>query len=248
MMRFIKRLLKDAANGENIEFVVLLPVAVLTVVISVFGLVSSTWIASVSLAILTVIASGILGNRYRLEDITKRLPVRLSEPILRDFPTDQIRSSIERASEIWLFGVHITPALDYHRAALEDRLRCGKIIRVLTVDPNGHAVQMTARRALGLPSVERERANILANLNDLSELRTDHPQTLEIRTIDDAIWFNGYLLNPENSDGIIYLRRYTYQAGFTPKFTYRKDGDKELFDLIKLEINSLWNRGSPWSG
>jgi hypothetical protein len=246
-MKFLRRIFDDALNGENIEFVVLLPAAIVTVVINLLGLVNSIWILSIILAILTLVASGILGNRHRLEDINLKLPIKTSKAFLRDFPTKQISIDIGKSSEIWLFGVHITPALTHHRSALENRLRSGKLIKVLIVDPNGHAVNMTAQRTQGVPPVELERANIVANIQDLCELKKINPQKLEIRIIDDPILFNGYLLNPEKSDGIVYLRRYTYQAGFTPKFIYQKNLDKEWFELTKAEINSLWNRGNPVS-
>ena len=115
------------------------------------------------------------------------------------------------------------------------------------MDPNGVAVNMTAARVPGKASPQREQTNILANLIDVCELKAISPDNLHIRVVDEPLFYGGYMLNPEGSDGVVYLRRYTYQTGFTPKLIYHKGVHQEWFDLYKSELRSLWNRGVEWT-
>jgi hypothetical protein len=145
---------------------------------------------------------------------------------------------------MWIFGVHVNSILRHHRTAVEDKLRNGKTVRVLLVNPFSAACEMAAARNTGIPSTERERANIIANLNDLCELRKTAPDKLQIRVIDDPLMYGGCMLNPESFDGVIYIQRYSYQTGTRPKLTYHPQS--KWFGFIKTELVHLWERGKEW--
>jgi hypothetical protein len=244
-VKFLQRVVDDLKRGENIDLVVTVIVALVVAALNLFGTAPMGWVDPLGLAVLALLATAILGNRHRLDDIGQKLGQADYAEIMKEFP-EELDYELERASEIWLFGVHAVSALRYNRSIIENKLRDGKPIRVLLVDPNGAAVSMTAARLPGKPSVERERTNIRANLDDLCELKREVSGNLEIRVIDDAIFYGGYMLDPDSAGAVVFLRRYTYQAGFTPKLVYRpRDG--EWFRLLRSELNSLWNRGVTWS-
>jgi hypothetical protein len=243
IVKFLQRIADDLKRGENLDLFVTIVGALIVAIMNLFGVAPQGWMDTLGLAVLALLASSILGNRHRLDDIQKKLRQSGGDNVLKEFPPE-LEDDLERASEIWLFGVHVLGPLRFNRSVLENNLIRGNLIRVLIVDPKGVAPSMTAARAPGKLSVERERASILANLDDLCELKKIAPSKLEIRVIDDPILYGGYMLNPDDYDGVIYLRRYTYQVGFTPRLVYR--AKNQWFELTKTEIRSLWNRGTEW--
>ena len=245
-MKYIQRIIEDIKRGENIDLIVTVTAAFVVAVLNLFSITPTNWMNSIGLAVLALLASAILGNRHRLDDIQLKLVQTGDREIFKEFP-EELNQDIEKASEIWLFGTYVIAAMRYYRPLLENKLRKGRQIqiKVFIIDPKGFAVNISAARAPGRPSAERERANITANLEDLCELKKILPSKMEIRVIDDPLFYGGYMLNPNSPDGVIYLRRYTYQAGITPKYVYHKS-NQQWFELIYSEINSLWNRGVEW--
>lgn len=140
---------------------------------------------SLSLAIFALIASAILGNRHRLEDIQDKLNLANESVITDEYPESR-DDDIERATEIWWLGVHAMAFLRRDRKLLQEKLKKGNKIRILLVDPNGTACSMVAARNPGKISFEREKVNILASLQDLSDLKTIAPENLEIRVIMES--------------------------------------------------------------
>jgi hypothetical protein len=111
------------------------------------------------------------------------------------------------------------------RAQLESKVKRGRHVRVWLVDPAGHACSMVAARSPGKLSIEREQANIRASLNDLMDLKNTLASKLQIKVIDDALMYGGYIINPDSRDGVIYIQRYSYQTGVRPKFIYHSESE-----------------------
>jgi len=68
-MVFLKRILDDIKHGENIDLYVTVILAIIISILNAIGLANSALLSSISLAILALLASAILGNRHRLDDI-----------------------------------------------------------------------------------------------------------------------------------------------------------------------------------
>jgi hypothetical protein len=134
--------------------------------------------------------------------------------ITTDFPST-IEDHFKKATEIWIIGVNANAALKYSfRNVIESKLKRGEgSIKILLVNPGSPACEMAAARVPGRLSVEREKANILANLSDLYDLKKLSPKRLEVRVIDDPLMYGCYMLNLEKISGAIYYRRYSYQMG-----------------------------------
>lgn len=242
-MNSLKRILEDIKRGENIDLYLTVVMAIVVAVLNLFGFASSALLSSLSLAIFALIASAILGNRHRLDDIQDKLITDGGTKITDTYPESR-DEDVANASEIWWFGVHAIVFLRKYRKVIEQKIKKGIKVHVLLVDPDGKSLGMVAARNPGKPSTDREKASILTSLSDLCELKAIAPAKLEIRIIDDPIMYGGCMLNPDKANGIIYIQRYTYQTGIRPRFTYRPKS--EWFEFTKSEILSLWNRGKEW--
>ena len=246
-MVFLKRILDDIKRGENIDLYVTVTLAIIISILNAIGLANSALLSSISLAILALLASAILGNRHRLDDINEKLDKGNDKIISTEFPTNAA-DDFRRASEIWIVGVNANAALKYnYRTIIQEKLKAGDCkIKILLVDPDSPACEMAAARVPGKLSIERERANIFANLNDLCDLRKLNPDKIEVRVVNDPLMYGCYILDPDKIHGVIYYRRYSYQMGRKPKLLYRPAGN-EWYDFIKAEVKMLWQMGKEWN-
>ncbi len=242
-MKILQQIVDDIKQGENLDLYLTIATALVVAGLNLLSITPPNLLNSLMLAIFAIIASSLVGNRHRLDRIQKKLGETNKDVILKEYP-DELENEIERANELWIIGVHAIAFLRSYRSSVEIKLKKGKSIRVLMVDPDGHASSMVAARNPGKLSIEREKANIIASLNDLMELKTIAPSKLQIRVIDDPLMYGGYMINPENRDGAIYIQRYSYQTGVRPKFIYYPES--EWFGFVKSEFQSLWNRGKDW--
>jgi hypothetical protein len=242
-MKFWRRVLEDLVRGENIDLYATVLLAFVAAAINVFGVAPQGLITSLGIAAIALIASAILGNRYRIEDIQKYIRQDLSNKILREFP-DTIDKDVANASEFWYIGVNATVTLRNYRSLFEEKARAGRKLHFLLVDPKGSACAMSAARSPGKPYVDREKINIISNLDDLCEIRKLSPSNVKVRVIDDPLAYGGFVINPDQPEGVMYILRYSYQAVIRPKFVFRP-GD-EWYNFTRAEINSLWERGVDW--
>ena len=243
-MKILHRIVDDLKRGESIDLYATIAVALLVVMLNLFGVVPQDWLVSLTLAVLAIIAGAILGNRQRLEGIHEKLGQAQETKILYDWP-DEYKDDLENASEIWLIGVHLGGTVRNRRLFFKDKLQKGIIIRALLVNPDSAACAVAAARIPGDLSIERERLLISATLNDLCELKKVAPDKLEIRVVDDPMPYGGYMFNPEKPNGAIYLKRYSFKTEIRARLVYRPKS-QEWFNLIKTEIYTLWQYASEW--
>jgi len=246
-MVFLKRIVDDIKRGENIDLYVTVILAIIVSVLNAIGIGNSALQNSLILAVLALLASAILGNRHRLDDINEKLDKDSDNQINSDFPASAL-DDFKRASEIWIVGVNANAALKYsYRTAIQEKLKKGEsTVKVLLVDPNSPACEMAAARTPGKLSIDREKANIIANLSDLGDLKKLYPKRIEVRVINDPLMYGAYVLDPDKPHGVIYYRRYSYQMGIKPKSFYRP-ANSEWYDFLKTEVKMLWQMGKDWN-
>ena len=244
LKRSLRRSFQEIRRGENIELHIAPILAIGLVVADLLDLPVGEYVASLTLAVLALLVCAMLANRRRLEDIRGDL-VQIAEPgILASFP-DELEYDLKKASDIWLLGVHASSTLGHRYALLKSKLQAGAIIRALVVDPDSPACAMAAARHPDKPSIARERVLIGASLSSLRELKATSLGKLQIRVINDPLPYGGFMLDPEELEGAIYLKRYSFRAGLRPILIYRPE-NRHWFDFIKSEINALWDYGTEW--
>jgi hypothetical protein len=240
--------LEDIQNGENIDIYVTATVAVILAVLNVLGIVPSSKILPVNLAVLALVTLTILGNRHRLEEMATKVSLLAGQStFLEEFPAE-FAVHLEEATNVWLTGTHYSSAMTAYYHIFEQKVQRGGTLRVLLLDPSGEAYKMAAMRFPGKVGAEQERLRIQSTLTTLSELQKLAPQRVEIRVIDFLVEYTAYLLDPETQHGMIYLERYTFKTSGgarKPKFVYsRREG--RWFEHIVTEFEHLWDNSTPW--
>jgi len=248
-MKMFQRVVDDIRGGENIDLYVTVAAAIGLAAMNAVGVVQVALLWPLNLAILALLATTILGNRHRLEEIGTAIasfPAQ-SIPFVEEFPVD-FALRLDEARELWLTGTHHSAALTAYYQVLEKKVRAGGTLKFLLVAPDGAASKMAAMRFPGRVNPDQERMRIQSSLETLASLREIAPERVEIRTIDFLVDYTAYLLDPEAPHGVIYLERYTYKTSGgsrKPKFVYhRRDG--RWFEHVRAEVLHLWDSATPW--
>lgn len=247
-MKFLRRIWTDVQRGENVDLYVTVFAAILLVILNLLGVVPSTMLTPLTLAVLGLLALATLSNRYQFEGLVKQI-TKGSTALFQENVAATFASDLQSASEIWFVGVSLSRTVKSHYSLLENLLRKGATIRVLLVDPeSSDTVSLIAKREYGERfSDERIRSLIRGTMEDLCSLKKIAPDKLTIRVIQYPLGFGAVATNPMSSTGALYLEHYSYKmaGGSLPKFTI-KPQDGQWYDFYRTEVEMLWKDGVDW--
>lgn len=250
-MQFLERIWKDIKRGENVDLYATVGVAFVLVLLNIFSNTVAGWIAPLTLAVLGLLAIANLGNRYRLEELLDKIDRSVEPFFLSDHPA-RIKQDVEAARELWMVGVTLNRTVKEGFASysiLEEKLRKGHSIRVMLIHPEGAAAEVVSGRYI-VPArrdIARTSANIHETLDILCSLCKIGPGKIEIRTIQSALTYGAFAVNPNGKNAVLYLEHYPFRtvSSSQPKFVLRPS-DGEWFDLFRKELHALWEAGTPW--
>jgi hypothetical protein len=245
-MRLFRRIWSDIRRGENIDLYVAVPLAIGLAIFSMFGVAPSNLITPITLIILSLIATALLGNRHVVKELSEKLSPSTNTLFLKDLPPI-FEDDFEKATEMWMVGVSLTTIIRIHYSIMERKLRKGYKLKALLVHPDGPAIEMAEMRAYGRINVERAKNEIVHSLEDLCELKRIAPNNLEIRTIEHPLGHGLVAIEPETSSGKLYIQNYPFKtpAGSRPKFIIEAS-DSSWYDFYKQEFYNLWEHGVEW--
>lgn len=245
-MKFLDRIWSDVQRGENIEMYITIVLALVLAVFNVVGIASSSWIAPLTLVVLSALALSNIKIQHDFDLLFKKLSRSASSFFLEKFP-ESINSDIEEATELWLVGVTLTYTISQQYLRIEHLLQEGSNVKVLLVHPEGPALEMAEDRAYLQSSPERRRNVIHGSVEDFCTLRSIAPDKLEIRTIRNPMSHGIIAVNPDLVSGVFYIANYPFKVGggSRPKFILRAS-DGHWYDFYKKELLMLWNNGIEW--
>jgi hypothetical protein len=244
-MKTLQRIWKDIKRGENIDVYLTIVISFVLGILNLFGLASSTWLFSAILAVLGILAISALRTEHHFEEVVE-YQARSKDIFMYDFPAT-LQEDISKATELLLIGVTLTRTIKTYYSEFQSKLNKGHIIKVLLIDPECQAVEMAEMRNFGRADPDRTRNDIRANIMDLCELKKNAPDRMMIRTIQNPLTHGVIAINPESSQGILYMENYPYRTlgGSKPKYVLRA-GIDEWYLFFKEEAQILWNNGRDW--
>jgi len=246
-MESIKRIWDDIRRGENIDLYVAVPLALAIAILGIFGKTSPELIASITLLILSLLATSLLANRHAVKELSKKLSETSETFFFRELSETAFESDFEKATDLWLVGVSLTTVVRVHYSLIEKKLRAGSSVKALLVHPEGAAIEMAETRVYGRTNFERAKGEIRNTLHDLCDLQQSTKGKIEIRTIQNPLGHGVIAMNPETASGIIYIQNYPFktEGGSRPKYILRaKDG--QWYDFFRKELYNLWEHGVEW--
>lgn len=242
-MKYLNRLWKDIKQGENIDLYLTIIAGIVLAFLNIFGITSSSWLSSLTLAILALLAYAMLGNRHQIDELTQS-----AETIFqREWPENNKQNDIKNSKDLLMIGVSLKRTIKDSYTLFEEKLRQGCAIRVLLTYPDGPALRMVASRTYYNVDVGRTRKGVHDTLEKLHYLKQTTSGDLQIRTINYPASIGGFFIDTTTSHGILYLEHYTYKVPDEdmPKIVLRRK-DGYWYDYFSQQVEVLWNNGIDW--
>ncbi len=242
-MKLIRRIWNNIRRGENIDLYVTVVAALVLATLNILGKASQTWVTSLTLALLALIAISLLVNRDRLERIAQT-----TEGVLkREWPKDELLENIKEAKDILLIGVSLSRTVRNNLPLFDKKLQQDASIRILLVAPTSPAAGIAASRLPAGVNIERTQLDIESTLKSLCNLQNKYPK-LEIRTLNNPMTFGGNFLDASTSNGRIYLEYYSFKMSEEniPKLVFRPV-DKYWYDYCSQQAELLWKNADNYS-
>ncbi|ESA38465.1 hypothetical protein N836_31485 [Leptolyngbya sp. Heron Island J] len=247
MEALIVRIVKEIRRGENIDLYIAIVTAIALLILGIFGISNPSWIASINISVLILITVSLLGNRYRIENIQKKLSESSHGVFQEKFPED-FEESISQAQELWIVGINLGTTSSIYFKNFRRILESRRKIKILILEPNGVANSLGAARYDMQTSSQWHRIKILESITIFCRLKEKNPEFLEIRTIDYIPSFGFFGVDPESSKGTLYIEHYGYRLreGDLPRVVLRPK-DSAWYVLFQEQLFTLWNDGNEWN-
>jgi hypothetical protein len=248
--RVLNHIWEDIKRGENIDLYITVSAAIVLAIVNVSGFSTVSYLPTITLAILALLAISSLGNRYRLDRILQGETI--NEVFLYDYPDDYEKRIIE-AKEVIFVGVNLRRTVFRLTTKITQKLEDGHQIMVLLVHPDGIGNSAATLRLFEKNAYDRvteqEHSKVIKMvLEHLTSKKKGQPKAnLEIKTIDYPLHFGAVATDPNSPHATIYIEHYNFKMrqDDLPKMVLTRN-DGPWFDHYKLQIDTLWEKASYW--
>lgn len=195
----------------------------------------------------------------RIEKLVSKLEMA-ERPSAKDFfsETPKIDPYIAEAKKIDLCGVSLTSTINKQLTRLRERLQEGANVRLLVVNPNSLAVQMSTLRSeeddieyfqKRMDSTFKDIDYLFRNLRDY-KLDGDDSQkgTLEVRLLSYAPSFGLSSFEIGSSNKLLFVELYPHHAGYgsPPHFKLTPQNDGDWFEYFSNQFDVMWAEATDW--
>jgi len=241
-MKVLKTIWRDIRQGENIDSYVAIIAALSLSILSISGFANQGLLASVTLAVLALLAITNLGNRHRLDAVLNSN----SDDILMQKNPETLQADLERAKELWLFGYNLTRTIVNYSTLIDEKLEHGGKVKVLVLDPSGEALLFATQTLYYPMTVDQHRERINASLANLREIAKSKKSSVEVRLIDYPLAFGINAMDISASNGRIYIKTYEYKSKTQGPHLLFSPRDEYWYDYYKGQLLALWNDAKPY--
>lgn len=246
MISQFRRIVDDVRNGDNIENYIIILLALIIVILDIFNFASTDIISEITLAVLALIAFGRITDQRRIEEINIKISQISQSRFLNKYP-ESLVEDMRTTPELWIFGITLSRTINNHYILFKQKLEQGANIKILLVTPGSPATDMAAFRD------RRERTQKVyddaarQNLRDFCKLREQTNGNLEFRTINLLLSFGYYAMEPDATNGRIYVEHYAFksEAGDVPKMLLTQT-DGYVYEAYCAQLHRLWDQASEW--
>jgi len=247
MMELPKTVIQDIREGKNLEVYLTLVVALVLLLLDVFGVVSTEALAAGTLATLALLAFSVLQNREQMQNLSEIAEQAISgRPSADSFFWERQRrldEYFEKADFIGAVGMTLSTTIAEYEQVFKERLALGAHVRIMTIDPSSPAPQQAIDRSADIvgttfftdllrPTIDR-----LCSLADT----TNTSAVLELGLLSFIPSFGLILVDPDKPHGRIIVEIYQHKsAGLHPTFELTPRRDKQWYRFFRNQFDLLW--------
>ena len=248
LRRFVRWINADVRSGENTDLWILAVSSVVFTFLGAFGVASVQVLASVILALLSLVAISQIRSRHQISTVAASVVRDRTSLFQRNFPEDY-NSLREYSTHSYFFaGLSMQRTLPIMRVHIERILDNGGLVRVLLPNPD-NAQLMTMISKTGTPNEDSRRAatNIRYTIDLCAEIARGGRRPL-VRTVEYLPRLGINALDLDQPGAIIMIQMYQFmpQNDSAPIFTITRT-DGHWFDHFHDEIERLWAHGKEWN-
>jgi hypothetical protein len=174
-------------------------------------------------------------------------------------PNPALDGYVQGAHQIDWCGVTIEEEIHTNITKIRDSLKTGSIIRILVVDPQSNALEMSALRSQGIRQ-ERFKQKLDATLADMAYLHncwtsyksqeTGKPiGSLSVRLLPYAPSFGMFSFNKDTNEAVVFIEVYAHADGFGsfPQFGLNPQKDGKWYKFFVSQFEEMWETATPWA-
>ncbi len=262
-MKWTKIALEDLKHFRNLDVYLTVFLGVFVAILNALGVVDFKIAISAILATLALVAFGMLFDRHIrnnlsavIEDVRHISEANVTKPSVDEYLFNQKQPPVRidklaqsAQQELWLVRETGAAVLGYHFGALEELLKKGVNIRLLTSNHKAEVVDMLVYRS---PLQARphdfdarlvEASHLAQNLRASSNSRG----TLTVKRIDYSVSILGEFVDAESQYGQAIIRFADFRIPFEqyPTIHIGKITDPMTFNHYKEQFLSMWNLAMP---
>jgi hypothetical protein len=243
-MKALQRIWDDIRRGENIDLYLTVAVAIGLAGLNLLGIAPPTLVASITLAVLGLLAVNSLGNRHHIEEQLREFSPRL----LRghsELPSFHERG--QAASEIVVVGVSLITAVTPHLDFFERKMKDGCRLRFLLLNPESPACEVF-NAISKVPNVQADIEQTQKSLKLLIQMEKECEGKCDVRLSEVFLAFGLAAFDPDKDTGLMNVEMYLYRRtlGERPHFVLSRARDSEWFKLYQAQYEQLWADSESW--
>lgn len=243
MRYFIRRIVNDVQNGENIDLAAAVLLAIIIAILDILGVASPDLVASVTLVTLGLLAVGFLGTRYKLEEIYRESDTHNTVHLTRG-ASPSLVEHLKSSKEIWMLGLALRgTTIDNYHHFMDMAQNSGKV-RAIVVNPDKVDLDVIARRFLRGATPQEFRTDLEHTISRFKKIReaARMSDSIELRLLDLVPSYSLYIFPHEEDGGVMYVEIYGYKSRFgsMPKFQLKQHGNPDWYKYFVEQYEELW--------
>ncbi len=244
----VKRLASRIVSDEYLDLYILAVAALTFTILGFAGVADIKVLASVTLALLAILAYSQIRSRRHVADIAQGQRADPLSIFQTAFP-DDLDGRRSSASSLLLIGMTMTRTVQGGSlTVLRQMLRSGGKIRVLLIDPtDDELIRAASEHSQHGITADRLKRRIEATLDELAVLQDATDGDLEIRVASFIPHMGINAIDVGSPNGLIVLQHYQHRpvGESAPIFSLRPAAGF-WYEHFAAEAERLWQDGTPW--
>ena len=245
---WVKRFAVRIVSDEYLDLYILAVAALTFTILGFVGIADAKVLASVTLALLALLAYSQIRSRRHVADIAagqRSDPLSIFQTV---FP-GELETRRGSASSLLLIGMTMARTVQGGSlTVLRQVLRSGGKIRVLLIDPTDDALMRAAsEHSQRGYTADRFKRRVDSTLEELAILQDATNGDLEIRVAPFVPHMGINAIDVGNPNGLIVLQHYEHRSvGESAPVFSLKPADGFWYEHFAAEAERLWQDGTPW--
>jgi hypothetical protein len=220
MKKFLRRLTQDIIRGENIDLLITVVLALGISILNTLGMAPSSLSSSITLAVLGLIAIGLLATRYRIDEIGHRGDLPDTVHFAR-YKADSFMNDFSNAKEICMLGFVLRGTIAENFYTLKQSVGEGVKIRTMILDPKKADMDKMVKHFTWATHSDLFRVEYEQMINRYKQIYSaaSNPDNVQLRLLDFMPHISLYIFPKRGDNGVLYVEMYGYRSDSSiPKF------------------------------